>query len=67
MAGCSLGFRRGLDDCGFQSNTQLEKPTKVEKMEWEDRGWGVWEIADRWHDTKAMSLHLASTQDFFFK
>lgn len=48
MKGRSPGFPRGLDDCGFQSNTQLEKPTEVEKMEWEDaEAWGVWKVADR--------------------
>lgn len=48
MKGHSLGIPRGLGDCGFQSNTPLEKPTEVEKMEWENaEAWGVWKVADR--------------------
>lgn len=39
----------------------MEKPTEVERMEWEDTEvWRVKKIADRWPDIVVMSLQLAS-------
>lgn len=39
----------------------MEKPTEVERLEWEDREvWRVKKIPDRWPDIVVMSLQLVS-------